>query len=234
MAAENAQAMGRLVAALKKHRPALARVILVDGEARDVSLEGGRQRWTPAAKAIAAMPWVRVEFLDAKERLKAAIDNGGAATDVEDIALADRGSGGTAARELHLMKLLLSAQDIALQRQAELFRPALDGMRMAMRDVFEQLTQARKHAVEQADAATDLAEQLARLAAKADAAGNESIAHEIAQLAGALPNVLQAIDAGRKMLGGGGGGTPQARPRPPEPKPKAPPPPPAQPATEAA
>lgn len=227
MAAENGQAMGRLVAALKKHRPALARVILVDGEARDVSLEGGRQRWTPAAKAIAAMPWVRVEFLDAKERLKAAIDNGGAATDVEDLALAERGTGGTAARELHLMKLLLSAQDIALQRQAELFRPALDGMRMAMRDVFEQLTQARKFAGEQADAATDLAEQLARLAAKADAAGNESIAAEIAQLAGALPNILQAIDAGRKMLGGGGD-PPKARTRPPE-KPKASPPPPAQP-----
>jgi hypothetical protein len=232
MAESNAAAMGRLVAALKKHRPALARVILVDGEARDVSLEGGRQRWTPAARAIAAMPWVRVEFLDAKERLKAAIDNGGAATDVEDLALAERGTGGTAARELHLLKLMLSAQDVALQRQAELVKPAIEAIRLAMRDVFEQLTQSRKHARQQEEAASDLAEQLARIAARADEAGQGNLAAELGQLAGALPNILQAIDAGRKMLGGGGD-PPKARPRPPE-KPKTSPPPPAQPSTEAA
>lgn len=192
----------KVLDALKKHRPALARVVLIDGEKQDVSLKGGRQRWTPAARAIDALPWVSVMLLDDRERLIAQVDQQQQpAGDVEELTAAP--TSGTAQRELHLLRILLQAQEVALVRQAELVKPALDAMRQVVKDVFEQVGIARKEATKQAAHVSELADQLADLARNAEDAGQGNLASQLAEMAQAMPAIMQAVGAAQKMLGSG-------------------------------
>lgn len=177
----------RVLDALKKYKPATVVVTLTDGEKREVSVRGGRSRWTPAARTIVAYGWSRLEFLDAKGTVCGEpLDNGAAAADVEDPE-----PGSRASRELHLMRLMSTHAHDAVRLHIEALKPTLQAMQAQVAMLAEQLVAERRESARQMEAAADLAEQFARVAARVEEGGDSG--GELGQLLQVLPHVLRMM-----------------------------------------
>ena len=101
-----------LLQALKKSRPSSLRVVLLDGEIKDVSIPGKRKKWSQVLAILDKLSWIRLECLDAKKGVVDIIENDDAADELEDLD----GYGG----QVHqLTALMLKAQDVALRRDGE-------------------------------------------------------------------------------------------------------------------
>lgn len=101
-----------LLAALKKSRPSSLRVVLLDGEQKDIGIPGKRKKWSQVLSMLGRLSWVQLECLDAKGRTIDIVENDEAAEELESL----EGYGG----QVHqLTALMLKAQDVALRRDGE-------------------------------------------------------------------------------------------------------------------
>jgi hypothetical protein len=184
MRAENAGTM-RVLDLIRKHKPSVIRVTMSDGETKEVEVRGGRSRWSPAARTVAAYGWARIELLGAKGAVLHVADNDAASADPEP-------AGPTEARELHLLRIMNAHADLAVQRHIEALKPTLMAMQAQVNMLAEQLVAERREAARTMESAADLAEQLTKMARAAQESGQEG--------GGDLMQMLQMMPALMKML----------------------------------
>jgi hypothetical protein len=195
----------RILLALKRARPALVRAHLADGEPKEIPLGNHRSRWSRVLTILDDVAWVRLELLDARGRtVGPELANDGAAGELEDLP----DGKGPATRELALVRLVIQAQDIAVQRHTEAIKPMFEAMRTVIRDVTDQVTMWRREALKQAQMTDSFAERLERALAARAAGDDDSAAGELGELVKLLPLVQSLLAPPRP---------PPRPPRPPRP-----------------
>lgn len=179
-----------LLDALKNARPSTVRARLADDSTREIAVPTTRQRWQHVEKVLDGVPWVAVEFLDAKGKLLGAPwlrDE--APTAVED--LGEVVAGGRRGSEVAaLMGVMLRAQDMVLWRHNEALRPTLEASRALLTDMSAALVELRRETAESMQRERDLMLALAQAAASEDGDG------------GALPKMEQLMPILAALLGG--------------------------------
>lgn len=108
--------------ALKRTKPKAVIVVLADGTEQAIALRTGTTRWQQAAKVIARL------IADGADRAELR-DDAGAVLDTiaaEQRPKAERESAGGADPLERLLRLMLKAQEVALDRQSSLFRTAFE------------------------------------------------------------------------------------------------------------
>lgn len=203
----------RVLTALKKHRPDVVRIHLADDTSKEVPVGKARARWSRAVAILGDAPWVRIEFLDARGRTIAPeLQNDAPAGDLEDLPT----SPGATTRDTMLLNMMLRAQDVALMRHTEAFKPTLEAIRHVMRDLTDQVRLWQREARDERDERAELADQLQHAIGLAKRAENdEGAMGELQQFLAALPAIQQMLG----MLLGPGKKPPQnangaARPKP--------------------
>lgn len=105
-----------LIEGLKKSRPSSLRVVLLDGEVKEVSIPGKRKKWGQVRSILDKLSWIRLECLDAKKGVVDIVENDDPGEDMEELE-------GYAGHH-QFLALMLKAQDVALRRDEERGREA--------------------------------------------------------------------------------------------------------------
>ena len=92
------------------------RVLCVDGETRDVNVPPTRKKWEQLTSIIEGLEWMRIELRDTKKNTIGVIESG--LDDLDDIDGDDEDRLDKRTIDMcgRLLKLMLSAQDVALKR----------------------------------------------------------------------------------------------------------------------
>lgn len=102
-----------------------------------------------------------------------------------------------ASRELHLLRIILQAQDVALSRHNEALRPTLEASRAMMADLTAQAREWRREAVKAAESADEVRERLSRAIDKHNAGDEKGLVDEIEQVMRVVKLVQPMLTAGR-------------------------------------
>jgi hypothetical protein len=149
-----------------------------------------RKKWAFVLQAIESVgPWSRVEMLDGKGGLLAAVENTDPAGDLADLGAPT----GTAAAVERMLVIVLKAQ-----REAMAFRDSeVQGLLRAQADVLREQSVAVRSLTalyqQQVEAATELAAMRAEATPPPD---------QMQQLVEALPVIMQALPVLRSLLTG--------------------------------
>jgi len=144
------------VASLKAEpTPKTLRVYLVNGKLQSIAIDTKRRWKTKVARILASMDWEAIEPLDLNENLIGPrIENKetGKATELEDLNELDPQDSKGVTSVLTLChgftKLMLKAQDVALDRQAKAYNSVLDNNQKLVSVISGRLLQAEQHAQE--------------------------------------------------------------------------------------
>jgi len=110
-----------LYSAIREYKPDKIRATLNDGTARDIPVPGGKKKVSVAAKTVGALPWVRVELLNAAGELLAVVEpeDGPAAGPPPQYM----------AKENELADILIRCQTKATEGFANAYKPILESFR---------------------------------------------------------------------------------------------------------
>lgn len=112
---------------LRKLEPHLLRVMLVDGNVRDIARASGRKYWAHMLDTVRKLgEWVQIEALDKEQRVLGLVRN----PDIElEEDLSVRVSDGTVAQQVErLLAIMLQGQDVALKRHESLVGKILSAL----------------------------------------------------------------------------------------------------------
>lgn len=181
----------RILAALRRARPAAVVARFPDGTERPLALKKGRGRWEAATRVLG--PWLEdgavIELRDLKGGVLALIE------DERDDVQEDDEHRRAGARDERMLNLLLRAQDTALRRHHDLLGTLLTAQASMVRELSSRVAELERSYIKslrvQAEAIIATAE------AEAAAAGRDD--SPLAALAGA---VLSRHPAAARMLAG--------------------------------
>lgn len=111
-----------LYTALRTYKPDKIRATLNDGSGRDIPMPGGSKKLAMACKTIGALPWNRVELLNAAGELLAVVEP-------EDGGAGQAQAPAYMHRENELADILIRCQKAATQGFAEAYKPILESFR---------------------------------------------------------------------------------------------------------
>lgn len=111
------------IAELQKLRPAKLRVYTRDDEQpKAVAIPGNRKRWERLGALLEGLDWHRIEALDARGNIVGVVAN-----DEPEVAAAEAVDTTEAEVVAPLLSLMLKAQQMALQQQAAVLKPLIEG-----------------------------------------------------------------------------------------------------------
>lgn len=125
-----------ILSALKRTKPASVYVVQADGSETRIELRNGTTRWQQAAKVASAM------MADGADRVELRAESGGVA-DTISAAVKPGGPKEPAAQapEERFLRLMLRAQEVALDRQSALFKDAFQTTNELMRTLVMRVNQ---------------------------------------------------------------------------------------------
>ncbi len=126
-----------VVKRLKRIKAISLRVLLSDGSEKNVVIAKDRNRWTKVRGVLTAMDWIRVDALDAKggtlECIESELD------DLDDVGVGGDLEARLIAAVAGLVKINLSSQKMALDRQSAQQKDLLDAAVTMVKTMSERL-----------------------------------------------------------------------------------------------
>lgn len=137
-----------VLAALKRARPARCAVFIYDeAEPKVIAVPAKRKRWVGLAKMLSQYDWTHLEALNNAGEIIDTIEND--RFDPGELEDLDGGPAKTTTEVANLVKIALTAQDHALQRQQGQFQAVLDAVVGLFRVMTERQVALEKQASQQ-------------------------------------------------------------------------------------
>lgn len=175
-----------------------------DDEGREIAVPTRRRKWAQVIAAIESAPWSRLELLDAKGRIVAAVDNETDADIAPAPALAGPQVSGSFLEAERIVSLVLRAQDMALKARDAEHTALLRAQGDVVREMVAGMRELAGLHREQLAAAHELADtRVETVAAQVEAAARGEESGDLKQFMEAMPVILQALPLLRSMLGSG-------------------------------
>lgn len=158
---DDTAARDALARELGRLKPVKLRVVLTEGEPRDLAIMAGRKRWHRALDTLAELEWLRIECLDSKNALLGIIKAEGA---IQPETRAN------APREYALLDLLRIDRREMLEELRKFIGPVMEGYNNLAGVLSDRLGVLERNYAGMLNAATKAQMQLAQVGADADPA----------------------------------------------------------------
>lgn len=176
-----------------------------DDDAREIAVPTRRRKWAQVIAAVESAPWSRLELLDAKGRIVAAVDNEAVDAELAPApALSGPAVSGSFLEAERIVGLVLRAQDMALKARDAEHTALLRAQGDVVREMVAGMRELAGLHREQLAAAHELADtRVETVAAQVEAASRVDDSGDLKQFMEAMPVILQALPMLRSMLGSG-------------------------------